>query len=82
MENDRRLLAAAIFALAAAYFLTNLHKAIPQPDRGERMHRAKLCRRPRSDNFHVRRVRVGMPNRQLRCLWRYSIRRRPSPCET
>ena len=27
MENDRRLLAAAIFALAAAYFLTNLHKA-------------------------------------------------------
>lgn len=30
MENDRRLLAAAIFALAAAYFLTNLHKATPQ----------------------------------------------------
>jgi hypothetical protein len=29
MENDRRLLAAAIFALAAAYFLTNLHKATP-----------------------------------------------------
>jgi hypothetical protein len=35
MENDRRLLAAAIFALAAAYFLTNLHKAIPQPVGGE-----------------------------------------------
>jgi hypothetical protein len=30
MENERRLLAAAIFALAAAYFLTNLHKATPQ----------------------------------------------------
>ena len=29
MENDRRLLAAAIFALAAAYFLTNLHKGTP-----------------------------------------------------
>ncbi len=29
MENDRRLLAAAIFALAAAYFVTNLHKATP-----------------------------------------------------
>jgi hypothetical protein len=29
MENDRRLLAAAIFALAAAYFLTNLYKATP-----------------------------------------------------
>lgn len=27
MEKDKRLLAAAIFALAAAYFLTNLHKA-------------------------------------------------------
>jgi hypothetical protein len=27
MENDRRLLAAAVFALAAAYFLTNLHRA-------------------------------------------------------
>jgi hypothetical protein len=27
MEKDTRLLAAAIFALAAAYFLTNLHKA-------------------------------------------------------
>lgn len=35
MENDRRLLAAAIFALVAAYFLTNLHKAIPQPTGGE-----------------------------------------------
>ncbi len=35
MENDRRLLAAAIFALAAAYFLTNLHKATPQPVGGE-----------------------------------------------
>ena len=35
MENDRRLLAAAIFALAAAYFLTNLYKAIPQPVGGE-----------------------------------------------
>ena len=35
MENDRRLLAAAIFALAAAYFLTNLHKATPQPTGGE-----------------------------------------------
>jgi len=35
MENDRRLLAAAIFALAAAYFLTNLHKAIQQPVGGE-----------------------------------------------
>jgi hypothetical protein len=35
MENDRRLLAAAIFALAAAYFLTNLHKAAPQPVGGE-----------------------------------------------
>lgn len=30
MENDRRLLAAAIFALAAAYFLTNLYKGTPQ----------------------------------------------------
>ncbi len=29
MDNDKRLLAAAIFALAAAYFLTNLHKATP-----------------------------------------------------
>jgi len=27
MDKDKRLLAAAIFALAAAYFLTNLHKA-------------------------------------------------------
>ncbi len=35
MENDRRLLAAAIFALAAAYFLTNLHKATPQQLGGE-----------------------------------------------
>jgi hypothetical protein len=30
MENDRRLLAAAIFALAAAYFFTNLQKATPE----------------------------------------------------
>jgi|688.fasta_scaffold192547_3 hypothetical protein len=35
MENDRRLLAAAIFALAAAYFLTNLHKATAMPVGGE-----------------------------------------------
>ena len=35
MENDKRLLAAAIFALAAAYFLTHLHKATPQPIGGE-----------------------------------------------
>ncbi len=35
MENDRRLLAAAIFALAAAYFLTNLYKATPMPVGGE-----------------------------------------------
>jgi hypothetical protein len=35
MENDRRLLAAAIFALAAAYFLTNLQKATPMPVGGE-----------------------------------------------
>jgi len=35
MENDRRLLAAAIFALAAAYFLTNLHKATPQQTASE-----------------------------------------------
>ena len=35
MENDRRLLAAAIFALAAAYFLTNLHKVTPQQAGGE-----------------------------------------------
>ena len=35
MDNDRRLLAAAIFALAAAYFLTNLHKATPMPVGGE-----------------------------------------------
>jgi hypothetical protein len=35
MENDRRLLAAAIFALAAAYFLTNLHKATPPAVGGE-----------------------------------------------
>jgi hypothetical protein len=34
MENDRRLLAAAIFALAAAYLLTNLHKATPENDTG------------------------------------------------
>ena len=35
MENDRRLLAAAIFALAAAYFLTNLHKVTQQLVGGE-----------------------------------------------
>jgi hypothetical protein len=35
MENDRRLLAAAIFALAAAYFLTNLHKATAAQVGGE-----------------------------------------------
>jgi hypothetical protein len=35
MENDRRLLAAAIFALAAAYFLTNLHKATAMEMGGE-----------------------------------------------
>jgi hypothetical protein len=32
MEKDKRLLAAAIFALAAAYFLTNLHKPVPAHD--------------------------------------------------
>jgi hypothetical protein len=35
MENDRHLLAAAIFALAVAYFLTNLHKVTQQPLGGE-----------------------------------------------
>ena len=35
MENDRRLLAAAIFALAAAYFLTNLYKATAMETGGE-----------------------------------------------
>jgi hypothetical protein len=35
MENDKRLLAAAIFALAAAYFLTNLHKATAMEMGGE-----------------------------------------------
>jgi hypothetical protein len=34
MEKDTRLLAAAIFALAAAYFLTNLNKAVPENDTG------------------------------------------------
>lgn len=35
MEKDKRLLAAAIFALAAAYFLTNLHKATAMEMGGE-----------------------------------------------
>jgi hypothetical protein len=35
MEKDKRLLAAAIFALAAAYFLTNLHKATATEMGGE-----------------------------------------------
>lgn len=38
MEKDKRLLAAAIFALAAAYFLTNLHKATAMEMGGEGMY--------------------------------------------
>lgn len=35
MDKDKRLLAAAIFSLAAAYFLTNLHKATAMEVGGE-----------------------------------------------
>jgi hypothetical protein len=35
MDKDKRLLAAAIFALAVAYFLTNLHKATATEMGGE-----------------------------------------------